>query len=78
MPVAVCNIGLAEDPHIDAVDFGVIAAAKVARFQTSMKPITGQLERTEMKCRNSREMIRLDEQCRARAEKQGFTITLER
>jgi len=47
MPVAVCNVGMAEDAHVDAVDFGVVAAAEVARFQTSMKPIKGRLERTE-------------------------------
>ena len=55
---------MAEDAHVDAVDFGVVAAAGVARFQTSLKPITGCLEGAEMKCRNSGEMISLHEQCR--------------
>src|SRR6516165_6531600 len=62
MPVAVRNVGMAEDPHVDAVDFGVVAAAGVARFQTSMKPITGRSEVTDVKCRNSGKMISLDEQ----------------
>src|SRR5262245_34757991 len=64
MPVAVCNVGMAEDPHVDAVDFGVVAVAGVARFQTSLKPITSRLEGTAMKRRNSGEMISLHEQCR--------------
>src|SRR5262245_28763607 len=61
MPVAVPDIGVAEDAHVDAVHFGVVVAVRAARFQTSLKPITGCLEGAEMKCRNSGEMISLHE-----------------
>jgi hypothetical protein len=64
MPIAVCDVGMAEDAHVDAVDFGVILAGGAARFQTSLKPITGCLEGAKMKCRDSGEMIGLHEQCR--------------
>src|SRR5262249_55957559 len=64
MPVAVCNVGMAEAPHVDAVDLGVGAMGGDARLQTSLKPITSRLEGTAMKRRNSGEMISLHEQCR--------------
>src|SRR3981081_1709869 len=64
MPVAVADVGMAEDAHVDAVQFGVVAAGGVVRFQASLKPITGCLEGAEVKCRDSGEVISLHEQRR--------------
>ena len=64
MPVAVRDIGAAEDAQVDAVDFGMAAAAVVARFQALLKPITGGLEGAEMKCRDPGEVIGFGEQRR--------------
>ena len=62
MPVAVRDIGAAEDAQVDAVDFRMAAAAVAARFQALLKPVAGGLEGTEMKCRDPGEMIGLGKQ----------------
>jgi hypothetical protein len=64
MPVAVPDVGTAEDAHIDTVDFGVVAAVGFACFQTSLKPITCCLKGAEMKCRDPGEVVSLREQLR--------------
>ena len=64
MPVAVPDIGMAEDAHVDAVQLGLVAARGASCFQTSLKPITGCLEGANVKCRDSSKVVSLHEQRR--------------